>query len=188
MLAPVIGVKTVLRHISQLLYFSLLHDQILSPKSEHFIQTLTQEAAKSWLEAINHGIHDTLGSSSQQPTVPDAHLRILAVPGNSMCVDCLSKNVEWASINMGTALCIRCSGVHRSLGVHVSKIKSLQLDMWSIATVEFMESVGNTKANLVYEAKLKESSVERPPADASKEERAAFIKKKYIDKAFCPNS
>lgn len=54
---------------------------------------------------------------------PNSPLDILRrVPGNSMCCDCGSSEPDWASLNLGTLLCIECSGIHRRLGVHVSKV------------------------------------------------------------------
>jgi len=38
---------------------------------------------------------------------------------------------RWASWNLGVFLCIRCAGIHRNLGVHVSKVKSVNLDSWT---------------------------------------------------------
>ena len=49
---------------------------------------------------------------------------------------CSYQGPDWASINLGVTLCIECSGVHRSLGVHVSKVRSLTLDKWEERTVE----------------------------------------------------
>ena len=46
------------------------------------------------------------------------------------CADCGAEGAEWCSLNLGILTCIECSGIHRSLGVHISKVRSLQLDAW----------------------------------------------------------
>jgi stromal membrane-associated protein len=50
---------------------------------------------------------------------------------NKYCADCDSKGPRWASWNLGVFLCIRCAGIHRKLGVHISRVKSVNLDQWT---------------------------------------------------------
>lgn len=50
--------------------------------------------------------------------------RILSRPENRTCADCGDQMPTWASINCGVFLCLKCSGIHRSLGVHISKAKT----------------------------------------------------------------
>ncbi len=50
---------------------------------------------------------------------------------NKYCADCDSKGPRWASWNLGVFLCIRCAGIHRKLGVHITKVKSINLDQWT---------------------------------------------------------
>ena len=67
------------------------------------------------------------------PPLPSSYslgLDFLEVAGNTQCADCSGSNPTWASINLGIMLCIECSGIHRSLGVHISKVRSVQLDDW----------------------------------------------------------
>lgn len=59
-------------------------------------------------------------------------LDFLDAPGNDKCADCGARKPKWASINLGIMLCIECSGIHRSLGVHISKVRSVTLDDWDM--------------------------------------------------------
>lgn len=55
---------------------------------------------------------------------------ICRVAGNEACADCAAADPDWVSITLGVLVCIECSGIHRSLGVHRSKVRSLRLDYW----------------------------------------------------------
>ncbi|TVY33023.1 Protein csx2 [Lachnellula subtilissima] len=118
---------------------------------------------------------------------PDKLLKLLreADQGNFWCADCGSGiKTEWVSINLAIILCIECSGIHRSLGTHISKVRSLTLDINSFTTdiVELLLLVGNRVSNMVWEAKLDPAL--KPTPQASREERLRFITAKYVDKVY----
>uniref|UniRef100_A0A8D1YB59 Small ArfGAP 1 n=1 Tax=Sus scrofa TaxID=9823 RepID=A0A8D1YB59_PIG len=71
---------------------------------------------------------------------------------------------RWASWNIGVFICIRCAGIHRNLGVHISRVKSVNLDQWTPEQIQCMQDMGNTKARLLYEANLPEN-FRRPQTD-----------------------
>ncbi|KAL8855514.1 MAG: hypothetical protein Q9178_007834 [Gyalolechia marmorata] len=105
--------------------------------------------------------------------------------GNAWCADCGSNvKTEWVSINLGIVLCIECSGIHRSLGTHISKIRSLTLDTTSFTTdiVELLLLVGNRVSNMVWEARLDQST--KPMPSATRDQRLRFITTKYVDRAY----
>ena len=62
--------------------------------------------------------------------------QLLSVPGNSQCADCAAQNPSWASWSLGVFLCMRCASLHRKLGTHISKVKSLSMDTWTSDQVE----------------------------------------------------
>ncbi|OAQ33997.1 hypothetical protein K457DRAFT_68682, partial [Linnemannia elongata AG-77] len=75
---------------------------------------------------------------------------------NTLCAECGAKNPDWCVINLGILVCIECSGIHRSLGTHISKVRSFTLDTNSYTKdlVEFIRSVGNSISNQIWEANL----------------------------------
>lgn len=105
--------------------------------------------------------------------------------GNSWCADCgSSSKVEWVSINLAIIICIECSGIHRSLGTHISKVRSLTLDNTSFTPdiVDLLHQVGNRVANMVWEARL--DPAQKLTAQATREQRLKFITAKYVDRAY----
>ncbi|CAN6216353.1 unnamed protein product [Urochloa humidicola] len=103
---------------------------------------------------------------------------------NRICADCSAPDPKWASANIGVFICLKCSGVHRSLGTHVSKVLSVTLDQWTDDEINSMIEVGgNSYANAIYEAFLPEG-YQKPHPDSSQEERADFIRSKYESQTF----
>ncbi|KAL3982420.1 putative GTPase activating protein for Arf family protein [Acanthocheilonema viteae] len=106
---------------------------------------------------------------------------------NKYCADCEAKQPRWASWNLGVFLCIRCAGIHRNLGVHLTKVKSVNLDSWTPEQVQSMRVMGNKMARRVYEAELPEH-FRRPQTDSALESfiRAKYEQKRYILKDWSP--
>lgn len=96
--------------------------------------------------------------SKQSKETQDRHRKMLAEllkrPENHECMDCRARNPTWASINLGVFLCIRCSGLHRQVGVHITQVRSCTMDLWEPHQIAFMQSMGNAKARAIWEATL----------------------------------
>ncbi|RKO90336.1 Arf GTPase activating protein [Blyttiomyces helicus] len=100
----------------------------------------------------------TRAERSADKSLNDRHTKILkelmARVDNRRCADCRKKDPRWASWNLGIFVCIRCSGVHRSMGTHISKVKSADLDSWTPEQIANMVRWGNGKANQYWEYDL----------------------------------
>lgn len=109
--------------------------------------------------------------------------KMLREEDNKYCADCEAKGPRWASWNLGVFICIRCAGIHRNLGVHISRVKSVNLDQWTSEQIQSIQEMGNTKARQLYEANLPEN-FRRPQTDQAVEFfiRDKYEKKKYYSK------
>lgn len=174
---------------------------IRTSDAEYVLQAGNQIEYEDWIIKIQEGIMAALTGNVQirnrsfargkslkpsgtyvpKPSCDNAVERIKVVEGNLKCADCDCPQPGWASSNIGVVICIECSGIHRGLGVQISKIKSLSLDKWDNALVEFMECNGNAKINKVLEANLTVPKITRL---STKTERLDYIVAKYVNKAF----
>uniref|UniRef100_A0ABD2WMX4 ArfGAP with SH3 domain, ANK repeat and PH domain-containing protein n=1 Tax=Trichogramma kaykai TaxID=54128 RepID=A0ABD2WMX4_9HYME len=108
---------------------------------------------------------------------------VMRLPGNDRCCDCSSQNdATWLSTNFGIIVCIECSGIHRDLGVHISRIQSLTLDNIGTSQLLLARFMTNTAFNEVMEAMLRQNF--KPQPSSSMEERYDFIRAKYVDKKY----
>ncbi|KAK3533388.1 hypothetical protein QTP70_019340 [Hemibagrus guttatus] len=110
--------------------------------------------------------------------------KVMAIAGNSICCDCGQLDPKWASINLGITLCIQCSGIHRSLGVHFSKVRSLTLDTWEPELLKLMCELGNSVINRIYEARREELGARKPQPGVSRQDVESYIRAKYVDRRF----
>ncbi|CAH8857548.1 unnamed protein product [Trichobilharzia szidati] len=159
------------------------------------ISGLTSSAGSSG--GGRHGGADSNSLNSSRCGAGDAnelavteHLiqNIRAAAGNDFCADCGAPEPDWASLNLGAMVCISCSGIHRQLGTHISRIRSLHLDEWSTESVAVMGAIGNTLANSVWEAAVPVNAGNRrkPDSSSSREEKEIWIRAKYERQEFLP--
>ncbi len=103
--------------------------------------------------------------------------QLLKLECNRRCCDCSARGPTWASVNLGLFVCLNCSGIHRSLGTHLSKVRSTTLDTWLPEQVEFISKLGNVRANNYWEARLPRGF--RRPSEGDMSAMKNFIIEKY---------
>uniref|UniRef100_A0A3P8NXL3 Arf-GAP with GTPase, ANK repeat and PH domain-containing protein 1 n=1 Tax=Astatotilapia calliptera TaxID=8154 RepID=A0A3P8NXL3_ASTCA len=161
----------------------------LTGQTWHFEAT-SYEERDAWVQVIESQILASLQSCESSKnksrltsqTEAMALQSIRSIRGNGRCADCDTPNPDWASLNLGALICIECSGIHRNLGTHLSRVRSLDLDEWPLELIKVMSAIGNELANSVWEANAQGRL--KPGPDASREERERWIRAKYEQRLF----
>ncbi|XP_061777712.1 arf-GAP with SH3 domain, ANK repeat and PH domain-containing protein 1 isoform X2 [Nerophis ophidion] len=105
---------------------------------------------------------------------------VLRMPGNELCCDCGASDPKWLSTNLGILTCIECSGIHREMGVHISRIQSMELDKLGTSELLLAKNVGNSSFNEIMEGNLSSPSP-KPTPSSDMTVRKEFINAKYVD-------
>ncbi|XP_062305748.1 arf-GAP with coiled-coil, ANK repeat and PH domain-containing protein 1 [Osmerus eperlanus] len=183
--------------------------EVVSPSKSCLLQADSERQQQAWISAVQNSIASAFqdhredthsprercssvsvgsvsggGGGEQVKPARDALLEVQALPGNMQCCDCGEPGPDWASINLGITLCIVCSGIHRSLGVHFSKVRSLTLDSWEPELVKLMCELGNTAINRIYEARIDEITIKKPQPSSPRGDKESWIRSKYVEKKF----
>lgn len=185
--------------------------EVVSPFKSCMLQAESEKLRQAWIQAVQASIASAYKESpdtyyiehldrtaspstssidsASEPRERSARSetilqRIQSLPGNEQCCDCSHADPRWASINLGVLLCIECSGIHRSLGVHCSKVRSLTLDSWEPELLKLMCELGNGVINHIYEGSYQEQGLKKPIPSSSRQEKEAWIRAKYVEKKF----
>uniref|UniRef100_A0A674KDF3 Arf-GAP with coiled-coil, ANK repeat and PH domain-containing protein n=1 Tax=Terrapene triunguis TaxID=2587831 RepID=A0A674KDF3_9SAUR len=185
--------------------------EVVSPSKSCMLQADSEKLRQAWIQAVQASIAsayrespdsysierldrtaspstssiDSATDSRERSLKGESILqRVQSIPGNDQCCDCGQADPRWASINLGVLLCIECSGIHRSLGVHCSKVRSLTLDSWEPELLKLMCELGNSTMNQIYEAQCEALGLKKPTPGSSRQDKEAWIKVKYVEKKF----
>ncbi|CAF0774316.1 unnamed protein product [Adineta steineri] len=186
--------------------------EIISPNNSHLLQADSQFECDQWINSLQLAIANSFklsnnGMATSVSTSPKSLLSnrsntlltakielkhkmikekieyVRSLPGNDKCCDCDADGPEWASINLGILLCLNCCGAHRGLGVSLSKVRSLHMDIWDLETLLVMSELGNTTVNSIYEAQIS-NDIKKPNAETDPTKRRSYIEAKYVQKVF----
>ncbi|XP_051977660.1 arf-GAP with coiled-coil, ANK repeat and PH domain-containing protein 2-like [Xyrauchen texanus] len=183
--------------------------EVVSPTKSCMMQADSEKLRQAWIKSVQNSIATAFRDKAEDTEKMDrksspstgsldsgvdkkektlkgdsALQKVMAIAGNSTCCDCGQPNPCWASINLGITLCIQCSGIHRSLGVNFSKVRSLTLDTWEPELLKLMCELGNGVINQIYEARLEELGSRKPQPGDPRHEIEAYIKAKYVERWF----
>ena len=142
------------------------------------LRAATADAAARWAETIARQKEGLLEGTATRPASHAVVSALLLRDGNDRCAECGAAYPQWVSVNLGCVFCIQCSGVHRSLGVAVSKVRSTTLDHLEDHVLRVLAALGNERVNRIFQPKPALTET------ATAQERTYVIRRKYVDRLF----
>nr|XP_023401774.1 arf-GAP with SH3 domain, ANK repeat and PH domain-containing protein 1 isoform X1 [Loxodonta africana] len=167
-------------------------DLISHNRTYHF-QAEDEQDYVAWISVLTNSKEEALtmafrgeqstGENSLEDLTKAIIEDVQRLPGNDVCCDCGSSEPTWLSTNLGILTCIECSGIHREMGVHISRIQSLELDKLGTSELLLAKNVGNNSFNDIMEANLPSPSP-KPTPSSDMTARKEYITAKYVDHRF----
>ncbi|KAJ8268434.1 hypothetical protein COCON_G00136060 [Conger conger] len=167
-------------------------DLISHNRTYHF-QAEDEQEFVIWISVLTNSKEEALNMAFRgEQTAGDDSLEdltkaiiddVLRTPGNQICCDCGAADPKWLSTNLGILTCIECSGIHREMGVHISRIQSMELDKLGTSELLLAKNIGNSSFNEIMEGNLPSPSP-KPTPSSDMTVRKEFINAKYVDHKF----